>query len=331
MKRLPRAAFLGLLALAAVLIGLASLRTGAVSVSWSEMFHPSSSTAGAVFLNLRLPRIVLGFLCGGILGLCGAALQGLFRNPLADPALIGVSGGAALGAVSAIVLFGSWAASSLFVLPAAAFGGALAAAVLVHGIARANGRVLVSTLLLAGIAVNALTGAGIGWMVYGANDQQLRDFTFWSLGSLAGSGWMPVQVCLPLVALSAFILLAAARSLNALSLGEADAWHLGTPVESIKIRLLAATALGVGGVTAFTGTIGFIGLVAPHLVRLASGADHRVVLPGSFLIGGCLLLLADLVARTVRAPAEIPVGVVVATVGAPFFLALLLRGRGHGL
>lgn len=331
MKRLPRAAFLGLLALAAVGLALLSLRTGAVSVTWSEMFDPSASTAGAVFLNLRLPRVLLGFLCGGILGLCGAALQGLFRNPLADPALIGVSGGAALGAVTAIVLLGSWAVASVFVLPLAAFAGALSAAVLVHVIARANGRVLVSTLLLAGIAVNAFTGAGIGWMVYGANDQQLRDFTFWSLGSLAGAGWMPVQVCVPFVAVSAAILLTSARSLNALSLGEADAWHLGTPVESIKVRLLAATALGVGAVTAFTGTIGFIGLVAPHLVRMAAGADHRSVLPGSFLIGGCLLLVADLVARTVRAPAEIPVGVVVATVGAPFFLALLLRGRGHGL
>ncbi len=327
MISLSRPAIFFVLGLSAAAAALVSLRIGAVAVTWHDMWGGSDSMGAAVFQNLRLPRVVLGFVTGGVLGLCGAALQGLFRNPLADPGLIGVSGGGALGAVTAIVLGGT----SAFLLPLSAFAGALAAAVLVHAIAAVNGRVLVSTLLLAGIAVNALTGAGIGWMIYGASDQQLRDFTFWSLGSLAGAGWTSLLPCVAFAGLSSALLITQSRALNALSLGESDAWHLGVRVDGVKWSVLTATALGVGAVTAFTGTIGFIGLVAPHLVRLLGGADHRLVLPASFLTGGCLLMAGDLIARTARIPAEIPVGVVVATVGAPFFLILLLRGKGRGL
>ncbi len=329
--RLARPAFLLFpLILASLAVVLISLKTGAVPVSWGEMLGIGDSTGEKVFRVMRLPRTVLGFLCGGALGICGAALQGLFRNPLADPALVGVSGGAAWGAVGGIVLVGPLLGLSFFLLPLCAFCGALLATILVQAIASQNGRILVSTLLLAGIAVNALTGAGIGWMVYGANDSQLRDFTFWSLGSVAGAGWNAVFASTPFIAVSTGILLWRAGALNALSLGESDAWHMGAPVESVKRSVLGATALAVGASTAFTGIIGFIGLVAPHLVRLFCGADHRVVLPASFLVGGCLLSTADILARISRAPAEIPVGIVVATVGAPFFIALLLRGKGHG-
>ena len=314
------------LAMLTVLVGFLSLRTGAVEVTWQDMLGKGDSTAVAVFQTMRVPRFVLGFLCGGALGICGAALQGLFRNPLADPTLAGVSGGAALGAVTAIVLGGALTASPYFV-PAASFLGALVAVAVVNRIAESGGRMLVSTLLLGGIAINAFTGAGIGWMVYGASDSQLRDFTFWSLGSLAGAGWTGVGVCTPLVLISAVILALQSRSLNALALGESDAWHLGIPVEDLKRSVLSSTALAVGVVTAFTGSIGFVGLVAPHLIRLVAGADHRVVLGGSFLLGGCLVCTADIVARVARAPAEVPVGIVVASVGAPFFLWLLLRDK----
>ena len=330
--RLARPAiFFSALILASVVVVFVSLRNGAVEVSWGEMFGGGDSTGGRVFRVMRIPRTLMGFLCGGALGICGAALQGLFRNPLADPALVGVSGGAALGAVVGIVIAGPLMGASPFVLPICAFLGALAATFLVQAIASQNGRVLVSTLLLAGIAVNALTGAGIGWMIYGANDSQLRDFTFWSLGSIAGASWSHVLACFPFIILSVAILLWRARALNALSLGESDAWHMGAPVEAAKRSILAASALAVGAGTAFTGTIGFIGLVAPHVVRMFCGADHRLVLPASFLVGGCLLSGADVLARIARAPAEVPVGIVVATIGAPFFVALLLRGKGHGL
>ena len=319
------------LILASVAVTFVSLRTGAVEVTWAEMLGGEGSTGARVFRVMRVPRALMVFLCGGALGICGAALQGLFRNPLADPALVGVSGGASLGAVGGIVFAGPLLGASSYALPVCAFLGALAATFLVQAIASQNGRVLVSTLLLAGIAVNALTGAGIGWMVYGANDSQLRDFTFWSLGSLAGTGWHSVFSSLPFVVLSTVLLIWRGRTLNALSLGESDAWHMGAPVESAKRSILVASALAVGASTAFTGTIGFIGLVAPHVVRIFCGADHRVVLPASFLVGGCLLTGADVLARIARAPAEVPVGIVVATIGAPFFVALLMRGKGQGM
>lgn len=320
-------AFCVFLAILSAAVALISLRTGAVPISWREMVGGGDSVGSMVFQTMRVPRLLLGFLCGGALGLCGAAMQGLFRNPLADPALVGVSGGAALGAVAAIVLGGPFLSHSIYILPAAAFFGALAAAILVHVIATRGVRVDVPTLLLAGIAINAFAGAGIGWMIYGATDSQLRDFTFWSLGSLAGAGWDATLGCLPFVVVAAGLLAFRARALNALALGESNAWHLGVSIEGVKHAVLAATAFAVGAVTAFTGTIGFIGLVAPHLVRLAVGADHRLVLPGSFIVGGCLICAADVIARTARAPAEIPVGIVVASLGAPFFLGLLLREK----
>lgn len=329
--RVARPEFLfGFLLLASLGVLWISLQTGAVGVVWTDVIGNTESVGGRVFWQMRVPRTIMGFLYGGALGICGAALQGLFRNPLADPALVGVSGGSALGAVCGIVLAGPLLEVSLYVLPLAAFLGALLAVFFVQVIASWNGKGPVSTLLLAGIAVNALTGAGIGWLVYGANDRQLRDFTFWSLGSVAGISWHAALVCIPFVIVSTAVLLWRARELNSLSLGESDAWHMGTPVESVKRTVLVSVALAVGAGTAFTGTIGFIGLVAPHLVRMFCGADHRYVLPASFLVGGCLLSGADVLAKIARVPAEIPVGIVVASVGAPFFVALLIRGRGHG-
>jgi iron complex transport system permease protein len=321
-------ALLGVISLAVILL---SLRTGAVPITWFEMLGAPDSIGTRVFQNMRLPRTLAGFLCGGALGICGAALQGLFRNPLADPALVGVSGGAATGAVAGIVFAGGIPGFGFWLLPACAFAGALAAVVIVHRIAESHGRVLVPSLLLAGIGVNAMSGAAIGWMVFNANDSQLRDFTFWSLGSVAGVGWNSLLAMAPPILVSVALLLRHAGTLNALSLGESDAWHLGAPVNQVKRSILISTALAVGAGTAFTGTIGFIGLVAPHLVRMLAGACHRMVLPASFLAGGCLLTGADVVARIAKAPADIPVGIVVASIGAPFLILLLLRGRRYGL
>jgi iron complex transport system permease protein len=275
---------------------------------------------------LRIPRVLFAVLVGGGLALSGASMQGLFRNPLADPALTGVSGGAALGAVCSIILgtsgMGQW------VLSLAAFAGGLAAALLVARLSRVEGRTSVAHMLLAGIAINAFTWSGIGLATYLADDAQLRSITFWNLGSLGAATWKSLLVLAAFVVVPAVFLHRQKRVLNALLLGESEAGQLGFEVEDVKRRIVFATAVLVGGAVAATGIIGFVGLVAPHLVRLALGPDHRTVLPASFLLGALLLLIADTLCRTVAAPAEIPIGVVTALLGAPFFLYLLQSRRG---
>ncbi len=290
----------------------------------------------AVITVIRLPRIALGVMVGATLAAAGAAVQGLFRNPLADPGLIGISGGAAFATATMIVL-GKTVLAGIsgflgdFALPVAAFIGGVVTTIMIYRLATANGRTNVATMLLAGIAINALSGAGVGMMVFIADDEQLRDITFWNLGSLTRANWDTVTVLLPfvLVTLVAFPLLA--RPLNALLLGETEAEHLGVNVERVKQVLVLLVAMAVGAGVAVAGVIGFIGLVVPHLLRLMVGPDHRYVLPGSALLGAGLLVAADLLARTVAAPAEVPIGVVTALVGAPFFLWLLLRARRRGV
>jgi iron complex transport system permease protein len=290
----------------------------------------------AVLGVIRAPRVLLAALVGAGLGAAGAAMQGLFRNPLADPGLIGVSSGAALAAVAALVLaapiFGVAAAmAGLWLLPLAAFVGGLGATALMARLGSVRGVASVATLLLAGVAVNALAGALTGLLIFMADDRQVRDITFWTLGSLAGARWQHLPVILVLVGIPTLLLCALARPLNALLLGEAEAYHLGIPVAKLKRLAIVLSAVAVAAGVAFTGLIGFVGLVVPHLVRLALGADHRVVMPGAALLGGALLVLADLAARSLAAPAELPVGVVTALLGAPFFLWLLRRqGGGQG-
>jgi len=291
-----------------------------------------------VVLDLRLPRVVLGLLAGAALAMAGAALQGLFRNPLADPALIGVSSGAALGAVIVMVLGG--AALGLtknffgaFALPVAAMAGGVAVTFLVYHLAKIAGRTQVALMLLTGLALNALAGAAIGLLVYRATDEQLRGFIFWSLGSLnhPGVGWPQIGAASVFIIPSLALLPTLARPLNAFALGEAEAHHLGVPVQQVKRRLIFLSAMMVGASVAVCGTIGFIGLVAPHLVRLRWGPDHRLLLPASALLGAALLLCADLAARFGAAGGEeLPIGVVTALVGAPVFLALLGRARIKG-
>ncbi|SDW05276.1 iron complex transport system permease protein [Pseudomonas kuykendallii] len=281
--------------------------------------------------QIRLPRTLLGLAVGAVLALSGVAMQGLFRNPLADPGLVGVSSGAALGAAVAIVagasLGGVPAAFEPYLLSFCAFVGGLGVTALVYRLGRHDGQTSVATMLLAGIALTALAGAAIGLFTYMADDSTLRSLTFWNMGSLNGASYARLWPLL-IVALAVSLWLPRrARALNALLLGESEARHLGFEVERLKRELVFCTALGVGAAVAAAGLIGFIGLVVPHLVRLIAGPDHRILLPASALAGASLLLLADLVARLALAPAELPIGIVTAMIGAPFFLYLLLRGR----
>jgi len=289
----------------------------------------------AILMSVRLPRVILGVFAGAVLAMTGVLMQAFFRNPLADPALIGVSAGGALGAVGMIVLGATFFSglsntASIFALPGAAFLGSFAATATVFALARQGGRVNVTTMLLCGIAVNAMAGAGIGLMSFIADDAQLRDLTFWSLGSLGAASWWQVQAVGPAfiaIILSAPFLMAA---LNALLLGDSEAQNLGYNVERLKLGILLLTCIGAGAVVATCGVIGFIGLIAPHLSRLLVGPDHRYVLPLAGLLGAVLLTLADIIARTSVAPAELPIGVLTALIGGPVFLWLLRQRQGGG-
>jgi len=290
----------------------------------------------SILYSVRVPRVFLGVLAGAVLAVTGVLMQAFFRNPLADPALIGVAAGGALGAVSMIVLGVSFYAGltttmSIFALPAAAFLGSLVASGIVFALARHEGRVDVTTMLLCGIAVNAMAGAGIGLLSFAADDAQLRDLTFWSLGSLGAASWWQVQAVLPSVLILALVAAFLMPALNALLLGDSEALHLGYRVEALKVSILLLTCIGAGAVVATCGVIGFIGLIAPHLARLLVGPDHRHVLPLAAMLGATLLTLADIVARTIVSPAELPIGVLTALIGGPIFLWLLRRTTGRGM
>lgn len=342
------ALFLGGLTLLLAACFLAAAGIGAVDIPVSQALsilldrigipHPWSHTEmqEGVLLSIRLPRVCLALLTGATLAVSGAALQGLFRNPLADPGLIGVSSGAALAAAATIVLTTSLASqlpASLagYVLPAAAFLGGLAATLIVYRIASREGRTEVASMLLAGIAVNAIAGAGIGCLMFLSDDQQLRDINFWLLGSLGSAAWDGLARAAPVIVIPTLLLALLGRQLNALLLGEAAALHLGFDVEWLKRSIVVLAALGVGASVALTGIIGFVGLVVPHLVRLTIGPDHRALMPASILLGAALLLVADLAARTLVLPAELPLSILTSLVGGPFFLWLLVRRSGPRL
>jgi iron complex transport system permease protein len=279
----------------------------------------------AVVGALRLPRAILAALAGAVLGLAGAMTQGLFRNPLADPGVLGIAGGASLGAVSAI--FFGLSALSVWALPTMGFAGGLAAALLVGRIARSNGRTPVATLLLAGIAVNALAMSLTGIIVYASDDRQLRDISLWLMGSVGGATPARIWVLVPFAALLLVGLPFFARGLDALMLGECEAVHLGIGIETLKAGVIGCVALAVGAVVSCVGPIGFVGLVVPHIGRMFLGPGHRLLLPVSALAGAALLVAADTFARLVVAPAELPVGLVTAAIGAPFFAAMVTRSK----
>lgn len=313
-------------------------RVVAILAGWLGFASASETgdTDSIVLLAIRLPRVCLGLLAGAALAVAGAALQGLFRNPLADPGLIGVSSGAAVAAAAAIVLGGSAVAflpagSLTYLIPVAAFAGGLIITFVVYRIASRDGRTEVATLLLAGIALNAISGAGIGLLIFLSDDQQLRDLNFWLLGSLGGVTWERLLPAAPLMLVPTILLAMLWRHLNAFLLGETEALHLGFDVERTKRWIVVLAALAAGSSVALTGIIGFVGLVVPHLIRLVIGPDHRSLLPASVLLGAILLLLADLLARTIVLPAELPIGILTSLIGGPFFLWLLVRRRGMGM
>lgn len=332
---------LAFLLFGAVLIAVGD---GAVAISpleiWAILFNkigiafPVSFSAQqeSVLLAIRLPRVLLGVLVGASLAVSGTLLQGLFRNPLAEPSLLGISSGAAFFAVGAIVLGEKifehfFVEHKMFMLPVAAFVGGICTIFLVYRIGKGRGKIDTATILLAGIAVNALAGAGIGFFTFIATDAQLRNITFWSLGSLGGATWQSLGTVAPLIILPMFWLRNLSRQMNALLLGDAEAVHLGLNVEKIKRKIILIVGLIVGAGVAVTGIVGFVGLVVPHLLRLIVGADHRNLLPMSAIFGAGLLVASDWLCRTIVAPAELPIGILTACIGAPFFLWLLLKAK----
>ncbi|MEM6263772.1 MAG: iron ABC transporter permease [Bacteroidota bacterium] len=287
--------------------------------------------AEIIFWKLRLPRVLMAVIVGAALAQAGAAMQGLFRNPLAEPGLLGVSAGAALAAVVTI-LFASWLPQwlpVLFLLPVAAFFGGIIATVTVYKLSQINGQSQVGTMLLAGIAINALAGAGIGLCINFADDAQLRSITFWNLGSLAGATWQVLGILTPIVIGGGLLLYTLGRRLDAFLLGEAEALHLGINVEQTKLLVVGIAAMLTGTAVAFCGVIGFIGLVVPHLIRLSLGPSQQRLVLASGILGGFLLLAGDLGARTVIAPAELPIGILTSLIGGPFFIWLLLRQKNR--
>lgn len=282
-----------------------------------------------IWLSLRLPRLLLAVLVGAALAAGGAVMQGLFRNPLADPSLIGVSSGGAVAAVAVIVL-GAPVAGFIGTsfLPIAAFAGSFLTMLAAYRLARRAGRADMTSLLLAGIAFNALATAAIGFFTLISSQQALRSFTFWLLGGFGSADWTHVASAAAFIVPALAVMLTSARVLNALALGERDATWLGLAVERWKFVLLVAVALSVGAAVAVAGIIGFVGLVAPHLLRFVAGPDHRFLLPCSVLLGALIVLLADLAARVVILPSELPVGILTALLGVPLFLFLLSRRHG---
>ncbi|HPF45822.1 MAG TPA: iron ABC transporter permease [Emcibacteraceae bacterium] len=285
-----------------------------------------------ILLSIRLPRLVLGIFVGAALGISGAVLQALFRNPLAEPGLIGVSSGAALFAVGYIVMGAGFAVS--FMLPLIAFIGGICATLLIYALSRNAVGDKVGSMLLIGIAINAISLAGIGFFQFISDDTQLRLVTFWMMGGLGSATWKSILPTLLFIMIGLFALLRCAVPLNAYLLGVAEAGHLGIDTKKLTKIIILCVALIVGSAVAVSGIISFVGLIVPHVVRQFSGPDHRIVIPASALLGAIFTLIADLVARTVVIPAELPIGLVCSAVGGPFFLWLLLeknRGAGYGL
>jgi iron complex transport system permease protein len=286
----------------------------------------------AVLFAIRFPRVLLGVLVGAGLGISGASLQGLFRNPLADSGLIGIASGASLFAVMMIVLEATifiqiQEALGYYALSLAAFFGACITTFVIYRISVHQGKSDITTLLLGGIAINALSGSLIGLMTYMATDEQLRNITFWNLGSLGGASWKSVATLLPFIAIPVIVLPFMGKSLNAFALGESQARHMGVNTAFIKRIVIVLATMAVGSSVAVSGIIGFIGLIIPHIIRMAFGSDHRLLIPASAILGAAVLTLADLISRTIVAPAELPLGIVTALLGSPIFIYIVVNQK----
>lgn len=340
-RNLSTRSIIGFFCLLVAIISISSITVGPMKISAFDSINSLLLNGNnvaphidIVIHQIRLPRTLLCMLIGAILAICGTVTQGLFRNPLAEPGIIGVSAGAMLGAGFAIVTFTnldlvSDLVTSLIALPMFAFMGGALTTWVVYIIGTNRFGTSVSIMLLAGIAITMLAGAGINSLSFFADDQQLRDISLWSMGSLAAADWPSIGLCTITLIILLWYFLNNAESLNALLLGEAEASHLGIPVQKLKRYLILMTAFGVGVSVSISGVIGFIGLVIPHLGRMMFGPDHRRLLPISAFLGALLLTLADMLSRIVVAPAELPVGIITALMGAPFFIYLLYKQKGR--
>ncbi|EHH2452183.1 iron ABC transporter permease [Vibrio parahaemolyticus] len=340
LRRIPLSTTLITLSGFLAFIAIASITVGPMNISFTDSLcgligaHSELAPHIQLVINeIRLPRTILCMFIGAILAICGVVMQGLFRNPLAEPGIIGVSAGAALGGAFAIVVFAEFSQNhpqlmNLAALPLFAFLGGALTTVLVYWLGTNKFGTSVTIMLLAGVAISALSGAAIGFLNFSADDQMLRDLTLWSMGSLAGANWAGIGLASVTLVVLLFWFHKKAMSLNALLLGESEARHLGIPVQKLKRQLILLSAVGVGVTVSICGAIGFIGLVIPHLGRMLAGPDHRTLLPISALLGALLLTCADMIARVLLAPAELPVGIVTALIGAPFFIYLLFQQRG---
>jgi iron complex transport system permease protein len=311
-------------AFAAMFFGSATI---SVAQGWSLIIGESTSPlVDTIIFQIRLPRVLLALIVGAGTAATGAAIQGMFRNPLADPALIGVSSGAALFAAAYMVLNLHNSAWGFLGLAGSAFTGGFITTLLVLKVGQRSGTI--SSMLLAGIAVNAIALAGVGLFSYLSSDLQLRSVAFWALGSFNGADWVGVQVALviPMVVL---LLYRDSQKLNAVTLGDLEATHLGINVPRLRTRIVLYTAVITGTSVALVGIIAFIGLVVPHLIRLMLGSNHHTVIPGSALLGALLLLMADTLGRVIIAPAELPVGILTALLGGPFFIYLVVQQKGR--
>lgn len=325
---MKRSLFLISLGILLLLTALITSNLGALSITWSDLWQAKADDhLWQIWWNIRLPRILLAVVVGIALAMSGTLFQGLFHNPMADPALIGVNSGASL-AVGLAILMPSIlpSAFSIYGIMIAAFLGSLIVSAIIYGLSYRS-LASMNKLLLAGIAVNALCFSIVGVMTYVSNDQQLRQFSLWTMGSLGQAQWQPLLAASLIILPTACYALTLANKLNLLQLGDEEAHYLGVNVTHLKKQLILLVALLVGSAVAVSGAIGFIGLVIPHLVRFKMGADHRWVLPASAFAGAILLLLADSLARTIVSPAELPLGMLTSILGAPYFLWLVIRYR----
>ena len=340
-KIAARRRFILLSALLLPVAFLISIKQGTVAISWLELLsafgltkQSVDQTVNIILLELRLPRLLIVIATGASLALAGAVMQGIFRNALADPALLGVSSGGAL-AVILILVAGiaplSWTTEGVLFLPSVAFLGGIVVVLFIYWVAHRHDFLDNTVILLIGIAINALAAAAIGFITFISSDAELRGFIFWMFGSFADVSWIYLLPIAVFILPSLIALLCMARPLNALSLGDEDAVYLGFNIERIKKAALLCVALCVCVSVAIAGIIGFVGLLVPHLVRLVIGADHYFLLPATAILGALFLLIADTFARVVLQPSELPIGILTATVGVPFFILLVLRRHSEKL
>lgn len=336
MRRFSARSLITVLTVLLPVVVLVSLVIGTVNITISDALNTLLGSAtnqqiGTILLDIRLPRILMAIFVGAVLASTGAVMQGLFRNPLADPSLIGVSSGASVGASLMIVTAGGFIQSGALVglslVAVGAFVGGFTATLLVYRLATSGIGTSVTTMLLAGIAIAALAGALNSLLSYFSDNDMLRQISLWQMGNLSGASWLKVGIMGSAALLLLICFPRDSRALNALLLGESEARHLGIDVQRVKKRLILLTALGVGISVALAGLVGFVGLIIPHMVRLAIGPDHRWLVPASALAGATLLVIADSLARIVVIPAELPTGILTALLGAPFFVVLLLQER----